>query len=133
MYCLRCGATQSKEDSYCGSCGSRASVSAATQHVIETAVRVYQGADAYQSELVELSGKGWSPLNVTERKPRAGLLKIFTLGFFALVFPPKPELVVTYQRRRLPGTKAAPLSSNYAPEAERSWLRTVVMVGVMFN
>jgi hypothetical protein len=66
----------------------------------ETMVRVYKTTDAYQSDLAKLTKKGWITQTVTERKPRAGCARIILLWWFTLIFPPKPELVVTYMRTR---------------------------------
>lgn len=65
----------------------------------ETIIRIYRKPDEYQRDAQRLSRDGWSVSNVTERRPRSGCLRVFLLlGFLALVFPPKPELVVTYTR-----------------------------------
>jgi hypothetical protein len=69
---------------------------------------------------------------MTERQPRPGLLRIVTLGLFSLVFPPKPELVVTYKRQRQAGSHSDPLPSNYAPEVSSGVLRKLTMVSIMF-
>lgn len=66
----------------------------------ETMVRVYRGNAAYQKDATKLAKDGWNPTGMVERKPRAGCLRILTLGLFTLIFPPKPELVVTYRRTR---------------------------------
>lgn len=66
----------------------------------ETMVRTYPNPDAYQRDARKLAGKGWSVSNTMERKPRAGCARILTLGLFTMLFPPKPEIVVTYVRQR---------------------------------
>lgn len=65
---------------------------------VETFVVVYTSPKQYAQDAQRQAASGWVPLTVTERSPRAGCFRIFTLGLWSLVFPPKPELVVTYQR-----------------------------------
>lgn len=67
----------------------------------ETMVRVYKNTRDYQSDAKKLANKGWSPTNTVERRPRAGCLRLALLWWLILLRPPKPELVVTYQRSRL--------------------------------
>lgn len=64
----------------------------------ETMVRVYKDTHSYQDDASKLAKKGWQPTTVTERKPRAGCLRLALLWWLVLIIPPKPELVVTYQR-----------------------------------
>ena len=64
----------------------------------ETMVRVYKGNGDYQRDAKRLAKSGWSPLNVVERRPRAGCMRIALLWWLTLLRPPRPELVVTYQR-----------------------------------
>ena len=64
----------------------------------ETQVGIYSNPNNYARDAKRLAQSGWVPISVTERRPRAGCLRIVTLGLWTLVFPPKPELVVTYQR-----------------------------------
>lgn len=64
----------------------------------ETMVRVYRSTSEYQRDAQGLARKGWQPTSVTERKPRAGCLRLILLWWLVLIIPPKPELVVTYQR-----------------------------------
>lgn len=67
----------------------------------ETMVRTYTSAKAYQNDAKRLARDGWSAANVTEHRRRSGCIRVFLLlGIFALVFPPKPEIVVTYVRTR---------------------------------
>lgn len=67
-----------------------------SQH--ETLVRVYKSPDAYRRDAAQLARQGWAVVNTTDRAPRAGWMRCCFLGFFALVWRPKPELVVTYSR-----------------------------------
>jgi len=64
----------------------------------QTLVRVYKSNGAYQSDAAQLARQGWLPTSVTERRPRAGCARIVLLWWLTLLRPPKPELVVTYQR-----------------------------------
>ena len=64
----------------------------------QTLVRVYKSNGAYQSDAANLARQGWVPLSVTERRPRAGCARILLLWWLTLLRPPRPELVVTYQR-----------------------------------
>lgn len=68
---------------------------------VESMVRVYKNPKAYQKDASKLAKDQWQSDSVTERKPRAGIGRILSLGFFTLLFPPKPELVVTYTKRTL--------------------------------
>lgn len=113
-----------------------------SQSPIETMVRVYKSPTAYARDAKTLAKKGWSVATVTHRQPRAGIGRIVTLGLLTLLRPPRPELVVTYQRTR-PGANAAgaALPSAAAPfalpappvETKRgsSPLRTLVLIGIV--
>lgn len=61
-------------------------------------VRTYKSNDAYRKDANKLAKQGWRVVNVAERRPRAGCLRLLFLWWFVLIFPPKPELVVTYER-----------------------------------
>lgn len=62
-----------------------------------TMVRVYKSPSSYDHDAKLMSKKGWVPINVVERRPRAGCLRIILLWWLTLLRPPKPEIVVTYQ------------------------------------
>jgi hypothetical protein len=64
----------------------------------EIFVMVYTDPAHYSKDIHNRASQGWTPISVTERRPRPGILRILTLGLWSAVFPPKPELVVTYQR-----------------------------------
>lgn len=66
----------------------------------ETMVRVYKDASAYQHDAKRLAKDGWRVANTVERRPRAGCARIVLLWWLTLLRPPKPELVVTYERTR---------------------------------
>lgn len=63
-------------------------------------VRVYKSPEAYRKDAAKLAKQGWSVQSVTERRPRSGCMRLLLLWFVVLIFPPKPELVVTYVRHR---------------------------------
>ena len=64
-----------------------------------TMVRVYTDPGRYRKDAERLAREGWRVEQVTEHRRRSGCLRVFLLlGIFALVFPPKPEIVVTYVR-----------------------------------
>lgn len=65
----------------------------------ETRVRIYKSSGSFQREASKLAQQGWSVTATTSRQPRAGCLRILTLGIWTVVFPPKPEIVVTYSRQ----------------------------------
>lgn len=70
----------------------------------ETTVKVYSDPKAYQRDAAKMAQQGWRVVSVTERRPPSGcgrlIFLIFTLGIFAILFPHRPELVVTYERSR---------------------------------
>ena len=65
-----------------------------------TMVRTYTSTGAYNQDARKLERQGWRVINTVNREPRAGCLRILTLGLFTLIFPPKPQIVVTYRRQR---------------------------------
>jgi hypothetical protein len=67
---------------------------------VETMVRVYKDTGDYDKDQRKLAKDGWLTLTMVERTPRAGIGRMATLGLMAVVRPPKPELVVTYQRTK---------------------------------
>lgn len=64
----------------------------------ETMVRTYKDSDSYRRDAASLAKKGWKVTNTVERRPRAGCARIVLLWWLTLLRPPKPELVVTYER-----------------------------------
>lgn len=76
-----------------------------------TMVRVYKGHAAYRKDAEKLARDGWQPVSVTERRPRSGCARILLLWFVVLIFPPKPALVVTYQRMPQPTAFTMPYSA----------------------
>lgn len=68
----------------------------------ESMVRVYTKPEDYSRDAAKLAKDGWVAAQVTERQPRRGCGRILLMGvIFAFIFPPKPELVVTYTRTTL--------------------------------
>lgn len=65
----------------------------------EALVREYKSADAYANDAKKLARDGWTVQAQTEATQRSGCLRIIMLGGIgALVFKPKPHIVVTYSR-----------------------------------
>ena len=60
-------------------------------------VKRYKSQAAYQRDAGRLAKQGYTVTDVTSEQPRAGCLRILTLGIFAWLFKPKPVLVVTYK------------------------------------
>lgn len=66
---------------------------------VETIMRTYTSAKEFERDRAKLANDGWTVLSTTEHRPRQGCLRIILLAFiFAFMFPPKPQIVVTYQR-----------------------------------
>jgi len=59
-------------------------------------VKRYPNERDYQRDAQKMARKNYKVVSVTSDKPRAGCMRILTLGIFTLIFPPKTELVVTY-------------------------------------
>ena len=61
-------------------------------------VRRYRDDKAYQKDAAKMLGKGYEVQGVTSEQPRSGCGRFIALGGIgALIFKPKPELVVTYR------------------------------------
>ena len=71
----------------------QAAVSSAT-----TLVRSYTSPQAFARDAEKLSTQGWRIVSTMNHAPRAGIGRIALLGFGALVFRPKHQIVVTYGR-----------------------------------
>lgn len=67
----------------------------AKQKTIE--VRRYKDEKAYQKDAGKMAAKGYEVQSVVSEQPRSGCGRILAIGFFAAIFKPKPELVVTYR------------------------------------
>lgn len=60
--------------------------------------REYKDAKEFDRAAKRMAKEGWVIQSHSERTQRAGCLRILLTGGFALVFPPKPTIVVTYRR-----------------------------------
>ncbi len=103
---------------------------------VETMVKVYGDSGTYAKDAKKLGKQGWSVSNTTHRQPRAGIGRIVTLGMLTAIRPPKPELVVTYQRSRTVAapsrpSHSVPLPAGTAEKGGGSPLRTIVIVAVV--
>lgn len=61
-------------------------------------VKEYRSQEEYQTDAAKLSAEGWRVVSVTEATQRSGCLRMIFLGLFALIWKPKPRLIVTYQK-----------------------------------
>ena len=59
-------------------------------------VKRYKNERDYQRDAQRWAKRGYTVSHVISEKPRAGCLRIVSLGIFTLLFPPKSEFVVTY-------------------------------------
>ncbi len=65
---------------------------------MQTEVRRYMGYKPFNRDAHHLARQGWAVVSTIEYKRRSGCVRMILLGFFCLVFPPRPEIIVTYQR-----------------------------------
>lgn len=63
----------------------------------QTMVRVYRSPNAYRRDAEALARQGWHVASTSERRRRRSCVWI-VLFFPVLLWPPKPEIVVTYDR-----------------------------------
>lgn len=64
-----------------------------------TLVRTYTKPNAFADDAASLAAQGWKVSQTLESHPRRGCLRILLLPFgVALLFPPKPRIIVTYVR-----------------------------------
>lgn len=66
----------------------------------EVQIRTYRSTRQFNVDAQQMAAQGWIVANTMERRPRIGCLRIILTGFLALLFPPAPEIVVTYTRPR---------------------------------
>ena len=64
-------------------------------HVV---VRRYKTEREYQRDAGRMVKRGYRVAHVVSEMRNAGCMRWLTIGLFAIIFRPKPELVVTYQR-----------------------------------
>ena len=60
-------------------------------------VKIYKNSKAYEKDVARMAKNGWRVIDVASEKQRAGCGRLLSLGIFALVFPPKSKVIVTYQ------------------------------------
>jgi len=61
-------------------------------------VKTYHSAKDMEKDAKKLMKKGWSVVSQDSSQPRAGIGRIGLLGPMALLFKPKREIVVIYQK-----------------------------------
>lgn len=61
-------------------------------------VRRYRTEREYQRDAARWTKRGYRVAHVVSETQRAGCMRIVTLGIFTLLFPPRAQFVVTYQR-----------------------------------
>lgn len=66
----------------------------------EVIAKTYDKELHYIRDVSDLATSGWRVVSTTVFQPRSGWARIlFSLGWLAVVYPPKPQIIVTYQRR----------------------------------
>lgn len=65
---------------------------------MNTVVKTYNSDKAYQKDAQRMAKAGWRVVSAVQDKRRPGCGRIGCLGIFAAIFPPKPVLVVTYEK-----------------------------------
>lgn len=60
-------------------------------------VKRYRNEKEYQKDAAKMLKNGYEVQSVVSEQPRSGCGRILTIGLFAAIFKPKPELVVTYK------------------------------------
>lgn len=65
---------------------------------METTIKTYKTPKEFQKDQPKMAKQGWQVQNTSSHQPRPGLGRIALLGFGAMVFKPKPQIIVTYQR-----------------------------------
>lgn len=69
--------------------------------MMETTVREYGSRGDYAKGAERMARDGWAVVSTTEQTRRSGCLRIILLGGIgALIFRPKPRILVTYSRAR---------------------------------
>jgi hypothetical protein len=65
-------------------------------------VETYKSSRDYRLDAERMARDGWRVVSAIEQQPRHGhgrfLFRVLTLGIGALLFPRRPEIVVTYER-----------------------------------
>ena len=68
-----------------------------SKKVGEILVKRYTNERQFERDARELAKRGYVVTDVATRQPRNGLMRIILLGFFALLFKPKSQIIVTYR------------------------------------
>jgi len=68
-----------------------------SKKVGEILVKRYTNERQFERDARELAKRGYVVTDVATRQPRSGLMRIILLGFFALLFKPKSQIIVTYR------------------------------------
>lgn len=64
-------------------------------------VKRYRDEKQYQKDAAKMAAKGYEIQSVVSEQPRSGCGRFIALGGIgAIIFKPKPELVVTYRLRQ---------------------------------
>lgn len=66
----------------------------------QTMVREYPSPESFNRDAARMAGDGWQVVSTIERRQRAGCMRLLLLWWLVLLRPPKPTIVVTYQRVR---------------------------------
>jgi hypothetical protein len=62
-------------------------------------VKRYKSDKTYRKDASMLTQQGWKVVSATSEQPRAGCLRIIlTGGLGAIVWKPKPQTIVTYEK-----------------------------------
>ena len=69
-------------------------------------VKEYKNVEEFNKDAQRVFKEGWEVQSQTERTQRPGCMRILLTGGMALVFPPKPTIVVTYRRVGGPSAKS---------------------------
>jgi len=68
-----------------------------SKKVKDVLVKRYTNERQFERDARELAKRGYVVTDVATRQPRSGLMRIILLGFFALLFKPKGQIIVTYR------------------------------------
>lgn len=63
----------------------------------ETMIREYGSRDEFNDDARKLAKQGWRVTSQSERTQRSGCMRLLLIG---LIFPPKPHVVVSYEREK---------------------------------
>jgi hypothetical protein len=59
-------------------------------------VKRYKNEKEYQKDVLGMDKRGYKVISVISEQRRRSLFTVLMTGFLAILFPRKPELVVTY-------------------------------------